>query len=76
MPVHIVLSQGQSSDKTVAPPLIEAVEPGAIWSPTAVTMPEPSSIWSKAVAGALTSQPAATARFSVRSILLSIDSAI
>src|SRR5699024_12732973 len=28
MPVHIVLSQGQSSDKTVAPPLIEAVEPG------------------------------------------------
>ncbi|WP_410052607.1 transposase [Bradyrhizobium sp. SZCCHNRI3052] len=28
MPVRIMLSQGQSSDKTVAPPLIEAVEPG------------------------------------------------
>src|SRR5690348_16856760 len=28
MPVRIVLSQGQSSDKTVAPPLIEAIEPG------------------------------------------------
>jgi transposase len=28
MPVRIVLSQGQSSDKTMAPPLIEAIEPG------------------------------------------------
>jgi transposase len=28
MPVRIVLSQGQSSDKTVAPSLIEALEPG------------------------------------------------
>ncbi|MGX4804750.1 transposase [Bradyrhizobium guangdongense] len=76
MPVRIVLSQGQSSDKTVAPPLIEALEPGRDLIADRGYDARASSIWSKAVADGLISRPAATARSSARSIPPSIANAI
>ena len=76
MPVRIVLSQGQSSDKTVAPTLIEGLKPDRdLVADRGYDARAIIDLVEAAVAG-LTSRLPATARSNARSITPCIGNAI
>jgi hypothetical protein len=59
LPLRVVLSPGQASDKAVPPALLAELAPGRDLVADRATMPRPCSTSSQPAAGAPTSRPAA-----------------